>query len=188
MVNRSLPFAVAMFLLVGCGSVQKPSATFRSADVGSATSKGVQLSFGIDVSNPNSFELPISGASYKLGLGDVPVLDDTAKPSASIPAKGSLPVTIPVSLTFEKLLSAEKSLANSGGKVPYDFSGELQFSAGPLKAIGQSIKVPVKASGTLDFRKMLSDPVALMQSPAGKRVLEMMLGKGKLSDLLEKIK
>jgi len=79
-----------LFLVVGCGSVQKPKAAFRRADVGSTTANGVGLKFGIDVSNPNSFELPVSGANYKLGLGGVPVLDDTAKPSASIPAKGSL--------------------------------------------------------------------------------------------------
>jgi LEA14-like dessication related protein len=182
---RSLPFAALLFLVVGCGSVQQPTANFRSADVHSATADGVQINFDLDVGNPNSFSLPISGASYKLGLGGTQVLSDTAKPSASIPAQGSLPVTLPVSLSFEKIMKAERSLSNSGGKVPYDFSAELQFSAGPMKSLGQSIKVPIKASGTLDFKKIMDDPVALMKSPAGKRVLEMMLGKNKLLDLLK---
>lgn len=183
-----IQFALLTCLLLiagGCSSVQRPEATYRSADVRAASRDGVQLEFGIDVRNPNSFSLPISGANYKLGLGGVPVLNDTAKPSASIPGHGSLPVMIPVSLSFEKVLSAERALANSGGKVPYDFSGELQFSAGPLKALGQSIKVPIQFSGTLDFRKVLEDPMSLVNSPAGKRVLELMLGKNKLMDLLK---
>ena len=180
-------FALLTALVTGCGSVQQPTASFRSADVAAASADGFRINFGVDVGNPNGFELPISGAKYKLALGGVPVLDDTAKPAGSVPAKGSLPVTIPVGLSFEKLLSAEKSLVSSGGNVPYEFNGELEFSAGMLKSLGQSVKVPLKFSGTLPFRDAIKDPMAFVNTPAGRRVVELLVGKGKLSELLEMI-
>jgi LEA14-like dessication related protein len=174
-------------LVAGCGSVQQPTARFRSADVGAASADGFRINFGVDVGNPNGFELPISGAKYKLALGGVPVIDDTANPSGSVPAKGSLPVTIPVALSFEKLLSAEKSLVASGGNVPYEFDGELDFSAGMLKSLGQSVKVPLKFSGTLPFRDAIKDPMAFVNTPAGRRVVELLIGKSKLGELLDLI-
>jgi LEA14-like dessication related protein len=188
MMSRSLPLLASLvFLAIGCNSVQRPTAAFRSADIAAATADGFRINFDVDVGNPNGFALPISGARYKLALGGVQVLDDTAKPAGSIPAKGSLPVTIPVGLSFEKLLSAEKALVASGGNVPYEFNGELEFSAGLLQTLGQSIKVPLKFSGTLPFRDAIKDPLAFVNTPGGRRVIELLLGKSKFSELLDLI-
>lgn len=174
-------------LLVGCGSaVQQPTASFKSADLQPAGANGFRVDFGVNVDNPNGFALPISAAKYKLGLAGVTVVDDTAKPSASIPAKGAAPVTIPVSLDFERLLKAEKGLVSSGGNVPYQFDGVLEFSAGPLAALGQSVKVPVSFTGTLPFRDAIKDPVAFAQTPGGRKILELLAGKGILGNLLGK--
>ena len=154
----------------------QPTAAFKSASVKSLTENGLAVDFDLDVGNPNSFALPVSGVSYKLGLGGANVLSDKANPTASIPAQGTLPVTVPVTLSLEKLLSAKDAIASSGGNVPYDFDGVIELSAGPLKALGQSVKVPVKYSGTLAIKDAVKDPVALLSSPAGRKILELLAG------------
>jgi LEA14-like dessication related protein len=174
-------------LATGCGSaVQQPTASFKSADLQAAGANGFKVDFGVNVDNPNGFALPISAAKYKLGLAGVTVVDETAKPAASIPAKGVGPVTIPVSLDFERLLKAEKGLVSSGGNVPYQFDGVLEFAVGPMATLGQSVKVPVSFTGTLPFRDAVKDPVAFMQTPGGRKVLELLLGKGGFGGLLGK--
>jgi LEA14-like dessication related protein len=170
---------------VGCGSaVQQPTATFKSADLQTAGANGFKVDFGVNVDNPNGFILPISAAKYKLGLAGVTVVDETAKPAASIPAKGTGPVSIPISLDFERLLKAEKGLVSTGGNVPYQFDGVLEFSVGPLAALGQSVKVPVSFTGTLPFRDAIKDPVAFVQTPGGRKLAQMLLGKNSVIDNL----
>src|SRR4051794_21214517 len=184
-----------LFLGTGCSAlqsalnVQKPTATFRAARLENVTAEGLTANFDIGVENPNSFELPLSAAQYKLALGGVQVVDDQAKPDAAIPAKGSLPVTVPVRLNFQHLLSAEQAIARSGGNIPYDFDGALRFSSGKLP-LAQDIKVPIKFSGTLPLRDALTavakDP-SVLTNPDARKVIELVLGKGLLGGLLNQL-
>ena len=177
--------ASLLVLAVGCGSsVQQPTATVRSAKLGSITEDGLSIDFDVNVANPNSFALPVSAANYKLGFAGVNVVDDTAKPSGSVPANGTLPVTVPVALSFKDLLRAERAIVDSGGNVPYQLEGELAFATGPLAALGRSVKVPLNFNGTLPLRDYVRDPVALMKSPAGRQLLQAILGKSPLGELL----
>jgi LEA14-like dessication related protein len=190
LASLALLFSLAC-LAVGCGSmVKQPTASFRGQKLREATAEGFRVDFDVDVDNPNGFALPVSGAKYKLGLGGVTVVDEAAKPTGSVPARGALPVTIPVALSFEKLLSAEKSISGSGGNVPYDFDGQIEFTAGPLAALGQSIKVPVKFSGTLPLgdivREAAKDPVAFARSPAAQQILRLVGGKDFLGKIFGK--
>lgn len=185
---RPLPLLVGLLLLAtGCGStVRQPTATLRAAKVAGASADGFRLNFDVDVGNPNGFVVPLSAAQYKLGLAGVTVVNDTAKPGTSIPANGSAPVTIPVALSFEQLLKAERGLVAGRGNVPYELDGVLEFAAGPMAALGQSVRVPVKFSGTLGFRDAIDDPVAFAKSPAGRRLIELLFEKNLLQNLLSR--
>src|SRR5205823_666052 len=95
------PVIVALFvpiclLSLACSQVQKPTAALRSADVAAVTADGFTANFALDVRNPNSFKLPLTDADYALSLGGVKITNDTIKPGGSIPANGSIPLTIPV--------------------------------------------------------------------------------------------
>jgi LEA14-like dessication related protein len=194
---RAVPLAtcgVLFFLTAGCSAleslnVQKPTASFRAARLENVTADGLTANFDIAVDNPNSFSLPLTAAQYKLALGGVQVVDDKAKPDAAIPAKGSLPVTVPVRLNFQHLLSAEQAIAQSGGNIPYNFDGALHFSPGNLP-LAQDIKVPIKFSGTLPLRDALTavakDP-SVLTNPDARKVIELVLGKGILGGLLNRI-
>src|SRR3954454_19931204 len=121
---RKLPVALAFvplcLLSLACSSVQKPTASLRSADVGAITAEGFTANFDLDVHNPNAFALPLTNADYGLSLGGVKVVKDTVKPEGSIPAGGSKPLSIPVRLSFQDLLKAEEAIRAGGGDVPYE--------------------------------------------------------------------
>ena len=171
-------------LSLACSSVQKPTASLKSADVGAADATGFTVNFDLDVANPNAFELPLTDAEYGLSVGGAKLVDKSkVSPGGSIPASGSRGVTIPVRLTFEDLLKVEKAIRAGGGDVPYEFDGALGFSGGGggLASLGVPTSIPLRYSGTLPLRKVFADPTVLMNSPAARRLagkgLESLLGR-----------
>jgi len=64
---------------------------------------------------------------------------------------------------------------DSGGDVPYDLQGGLSFDTGnPL--VG-SLRVPLRYSGTLPLKRVLSDPEALLRSEAARKLAGEVLGR-----------
>lgn len=169
------PFRFALLLPLcclglACSAVQKPTAAFRSADVRDVTAEGFTVDFNLDVNNPNPVAVPLTSADYKLSLGGAKVIDDTVDPGASLPANGTLPVTLPVRLSFQDLLAAQRAIQQGGGDMPYEFEGALAFGGGSGSLLpGVPVKVPFNYKGTLPLRKVLSDPSALM-SPAARKL------------------
>lgn len=179
-MNRAgaLLFALVLCPLApGCSSLtglQRPTASVAGMTLGEVDERGFTLNFDVDVDNPNGVALPLAAADYKLGLGGVKVLDGSADPAGSIPARGSRRVALPVTVAFENVLAAEQAVRDSGGAVPYDLSGGLSFDTGnPLLG---SLRVPLRYSGTLPLRRILSDPQALLQSEAAQRLAVRVLG------------
>src|SRR4029079_19741492 len=118
--------------VVGCSSlnVQKPTATVAAVAVQNVNASGFTMSFDVDVANPNSAALPLTGADYKVGLSGTNVVEGKANPEGSIPAGGSKRVTLPVTLTYENLLAAEQAIVKSGGNVPYTLDAGLSLNSG----------------------------------------------------------
>ena len=168
-----------VFISLACSTVKQPTASFKSMDVTDVTPQGFTMAFDLDVANPNPVALPISQADYKIGLAGVNVIDGKANPSGTIPANGSIPVKLPVTLTYENLLSAEKAIVSGGGKIPYSFNGSMKFDAGkdanPLMQALGGASVPLKYEGTLDVKSLLQNPQALVQSPAAKKLAQSLL-------------
>src|SRR3954470_5988062 len=131
-------------LSVGCSGVgvKQPTATFNRMNLGEVTPQGFTMNFDVALENPNAVALPLSAADYKLSLGGAKVLEGKAKPSGTLPANGSLPITLPVMVTFENLLAAENALGKGDLNLPYSFEGGLDVG-GP-KLLGQGARVPLK--------------------------------------------
>lgn len=161
---------------LACSStpVEKPTARFQSAAIRGATAQGFTVDFDVELSNPNSFTVPLAGADYALALGGVEVLSDEVKPKESIPARGTTSVMLPVTVSFQSLLAAEQAIRQSGGDVPFAFSGDLEFggSDNPLPLLGSAgrVRVPFNYRGTLPLRQVLSDPAVLLRSEAARRL------------------
>src|SRR5947208_545930 len=164
-----------LFVSLACSTVKQPTAAFKSMNVTDVTAQGFTMAFDLDVANPNAVALPISAADYKIGFAGVNVLNGKANPAGTLPANGSIPVKLPVTLTYENLLTAEKAIVNGGGKLPYSFSGSMKFNAGDTNLLTQAlggISVPLKYEGTLDVKSLVQNPQALMQSPAAKKLAQ----------------
>ena len=161
----------------GCSSLtnlRRPTASVAGMSVGNVDAQGFTMNFDVNLNNPNSVALPLATADYKLGLGGVQVLDGKARPAGTLPANGSRSVTLPVSVTYEHLLSAEQSIRAGNGDVPYDLDAGLSFDTGnPLFG---TLRVPLRHSGILPLRQVLSDPQALLRSEAARRLAAEVLG------------
>lgn len=167
-----------VFVSLACSVVKQPTASFKSMNVTDVTQQGFTMAFDLDVANPNPVALPISAADYKLGLGGVNVLDGKANPAGTIPANGSIPIKLPVTLTYENLLSAEKAIVSGGGKIPYAFNGSMKFDAGkdnPLMAALGGVSVPLKYEGMLDVKSLVQNPQALMNNAAAKKLAQQLM-------------
>jgi LEA14-like dessication related protein len=173
---RAAPLLLVCLFAGGCSAfnIQRPTASVSGMSVGQVNPEGFTLDFAVDVTNPNNVALPVTAADYTLGVGGAELIKGEANPQGSIPANGSLAVTLPVHVTFERLLAVEQAIRDSGGNVPYDLQAGLSFDTGaPL--VGR-VRVPLRHSGTLPLRQVLSDPEALLRSPAAKRLAASVLG------------
>jgi hypothetical protein len=174
----TLPLCLLCLACSGAG-LQRPTASFKGAQVRDVTAAGFTADFDIDVKNPNAIALPLANADYRISLGGVKVVDGAAKPDASLPAGGSLLVTLPVNFTFESLLRAEEAIRTGGGGVPYEFDGAVDF-AGKSDSLlglgGTSLRVPVRASGVLDLREVFKNPAVYLNNPAARRLAGRVLG------------
>ena len=69
----------ALTLLVvlagGCGSVQKPTASFKTMSIGDVSPRGFTMNVDVDIANPNAVALPLANADYSLSLGGVRVVE-----------------------------------------------------------------------------------------------------------------
>src|SRR5688572_16896508 len=83
-------------LSVACSgtNLKRPTASFRQPVVRNVTAEGFTVDFNLDLQNPNAVALPLTKTDYKVSVAGVQVVDDSAKPGGSIPANGSLPVTL----------------------------------------------------------------------------------------------
>jgi LEA14-like dessication related protein len=169
--------ALCIFALLagGCSNLQQPTASFRSMKLDNIDANGFTMNFDIELQNPNDVELPLSAADYRLNLGDVEILQGKAKPDGMLPAKGSRNVTLPVSVTYENLLAAEKFIRQSGGNVPFRLDGGLNLGEG-LPIVGNSLRVPLKYEGELRLAELLNDPMLLLKSPAARELAQRALG------------
>jgi LEA14-like dessication related protein len=180
MKQRRLLAVVPLILVsLACSAVKQPTASFQSMNVTDVTPQGFTMAFDLDVRNPNAVALPISQADYKVGFGGVDVLNGKATPSGTLPANGSAAVKLPVTITYENLLAAEKAIVNGGGKLPYSFTGSMKFNAGDKNMLTQAlggVSVPLRYEGTLDVKSLVQNPQALMQSPAAKKLAQQLIG------------
>ncbi len=172
---KSISLASVALFAVGCSAlnVQRPTAAVTGMAVQDVTSTGFTMNFGVDVTNPNGFELPLTTADYKIGLGGANVAEGKATPTGSIPAGGTRSVTLPVTLTYQNLLAAEQAVVSSGGNVPYTLDGGLSF--GTRSPFGD-VRVPIQNSGTLPMKQVLGNPQAVMESPAARKLAQDLVG------------
>src|SRR5262245_45640602 len=177
--RQTLVVLPLILISLACTNVKQPTARLTSMNVADVTAQGFTMAFDLDVQNPNAVALPISGVDYKVNIGGFKVGEGKATPAGTVPANGSIPIKVPVTLTFEDLLAAEKAIVAAQGTVPFQIDGSLKFSGGAKNALTDitgGLNVPLKYQGSLDVTQLVRNPQALMNSPAAKKLASQLAG------------
>ncbi|GEM_PF-2618144 len=159
-------------MCIGCSAlnVQSPTAKVTGMNLRDIDTQGFTMDFAVDLGNPNAVALPLAAVDYKLDLAGTGLADGKMNPAKSIPANGTQAVTVPVRLTYTNLIAAENGIRKVGWNVPYKLAGGVAVDTGsPL--VGQ-VRVPLEYSGELPLKKLLDNPMTLLQSPAARQLAE----------------
>jgi LEA14-like dessication related protein len=142
---RFVVLAVAM--LTGCSlfmrSIEKPTADVRGVSVSAAGFTGVTGELALDVMNPNSFGVPLSGIDWQLSIGGTRAMTGSVQLQQTIPAKGVAPVKTSLSIAASDAVVVGSMIAR--GTRSYQITAKLHFST----SVGQ-IDVDVTHTGELD--------------------------------------
>lgn len=157
---RSLAAALLLGVLAACARPKPPTVTPTVARVVAVSSRGVDLEVTLAVHNPNDFALAaraVDGTLYldgqtKLGTGQ-------ARPSASIPAKGSAELRSQLQVAWESLPTLQKYLGRE--QVPYSFRGNVSLGGEALE-----VTLPFELQGTLTRAQLLQAGLRGLFEPA----------------------
>lgn len=133
-------------LMTGCSlfmhSMERPTATVRNVSIQSAGVAGIHGELAVDVMNPNSFSVPLSGIDWQLSVGAAPAVGGQITLNQTIPAQGVSPITTSLSLDVIAAAIVAKQLAT--GVHTYVLTAKLHFST----AVGK-LDVDVREAGDL---------------------------------------
>ena len=127
---------LSVAMLASCSlfmhSIEKPSAKVRGVTMGSAGLGGVSGELALDVTNPNSFGVPLSGIDWQLSIGGTRAVTGSAQLSETIPARGVAPVKTTLSIGTSDAIAVGSVLAR--GARDYQIDVRLHFSTtvGPI--------------------------------------------------------
>lgn len=107
-------------------SIEKPSATVRQVSVSSASFSGASGELALDVVNPNSFGVPLSGVDWQLSIGGSRAVTGSVQLSQTIPAKGAAPVVTTLTIDARDAVAVAGALAS--GVRDYQIDVKLHFS------------------------------------------------------------
>ena len=151
-MNKALPFYAGLLALAlsGCAStlqdvVKSPGVALRNVEIVAIALTGQTFMLTFDVSNPNSFSLPVSAVNYGIKLDGQEFASGTTANKFSVPARGEAQFAISVDLnllqTAPMLLSLVRRSAREA--IPYELDGELAINL-PLVP-----SVPYRSSGSI---------------------------------------
>lgn len=142
--------ALAFVVASGCTSfgrkVEKPKVQLHSIGLKKLEDQGATLLVGIEVENPNAFELKVDRLRYEAELEGRTVATGTLDETVGVPAKGKSIVEIPVAVNYGALFGSVIDFMSRLGQnekktryrvkgsvhvglleIPFDEQGELKL-------------------------------------------------------------
>ena len=149
-ITTTLIFAISLFLITACGPngagikgvAEPPGVSVQDVSFERFTWQGGEALFTLNLSNPNSFPLPLTGVDYALSLNGVEVGNGSREQSLQIPARQSRMVQFPLRLSFVNMASVLPGLMQQGS-MNYQLRGSVHL---PL------FKIPFTRSGSTRLR------------------------------------
>jgi len=127
---------LAILCLSACSifmhSIERPTAQVRDVAISNAGFTGVRGQLALDVTNPNSFGVPLQRIDWELSIGGVRAATGEVELSQTIPAKAAVPITTSLAIDARDAIGVASRLA--GGARGYELKATLRFGTpvGPL--------------------------------------------------------
>lgn len=133
--TRLVWLAAILILGLSACAVQQPEVAVRSAKLTSLSTSKMKVEVKVNVSNPNTFTLPVDRVNWSLGLFEEDFSKGRVNLENRIPAQGSRVVTVPLSISYSRAMAGAVKLL-SGKPIPYKVNGRFFFDtqAGSLSA------------------------------------------------------
>ncbi len=144
-INHLLVFTI-LFLsswLSACSSsgikgiAESPTVQVHKVEMGNFSFSGGSATFILNITNPNSFPIPLTGFDYGLSLNGIEVANGIKQERLTIGAKQSQKLEVPLLLSFSNMLNMLPNLFRTR-KVDYALGGKLHFPW---------IKIPFQRTG-----------------------------------------
>lgn len=148
-----LAIALALASCAGLGLdqvFQRPRVQVEDATVNRVSFEQLDLVLDFLVENPNGVSLPLSGIDYELFVNGERFAEGLREERIDIPARGEGRVDLPVSLRFEELYRAFRSLRESD-RSEYELRADFLFD---VPVVGR-VTVPVSKRGDLPLLSQL---------------------------------
>jgi LEA14-like dessication related protein len=142
-------FIVPLFFLSSCLSwfLEKPTVTLKEVAITRISLTDINFLFGIEVQNPNSFDLTLKELDYTVYFNDREVGRGRLEKKVRIAKSASTLVQLPLQADF-KSLGDPVGMIIAGKELRYKIEG-----AGVLKAMLGSTTIPFSKNGEIRIRK-----------------------------------
>ena len=120
------------------GLAETPTVQVHKVEMGNFNLSGGSAVFVLNITNPNSFPIPLTGFDYGLQLNGVEVANGIKEQRVTIGANQSQKLEVPLTLSFTNMLNMLPNLLRTR-KVNYTLGGRMHFPW---------IKIPFQRAGT----------------------------------------
>jgi LEA14-like dessication related protein len=159
---------LVLLACTGCQSLKPPTVAVDGASVGAIDADGFTLDVKLNVTNPNDRDVPVGKSTYKLALAGTNVASGSAKPDVTIPANGTAPVTLPITVKFDDLLNLGTAIIRDPSRLRYDVDANVKIGGGFASA-----SQGFSHRGDVDITQI--DPVALLKNRSLRKLGESLL-------------
>lgn len=128
-LSRHLLIAASLMLLCSCIHIffEKPSVTLKSLSA-TPSLKGIEIRFGLEVNNPNRYDLSLESLSFNLIVDEESSGSGLIESPVLLPARTTVNVEIPV-MADMKLLGKCLSVIVRGKELQYRVEGDALVKA-----------------------------------------------------------
>jgi LEA14-like dessication related protein len=144
MIGLSTAF-LTFIALAGCSVfIKEPRVAFKGTSLTGVDSSGLDMEFLLAVTNPNSFDLSLTGYSYDLHVLAIPLSSGETQQTIHFPARAETDMHLPVHLSFNNLLEIIKHQPDLN-ELPYRVNARLKLKS----LLGESF-IQIEQNDTLN--------------------------------------
>lgn len=124
------------------GLVEQPTIQVHKVEMGNFNLSGGSATFVLDIQNPNSFAIPLSGLDYGLRLNGIQVAQGIKEQRVTIGARQSQKLEIPLQFSFSNMVNMLPGLLRNRS-LNYDLGGSIHLPW---------FKIPFNRSGSTSIQ------------------------------------